>query len=89
VLYDVSTGAETELRGKSWWVTGLAFTADGNCLAAASDGMVTFWDPVTRDEIGTFRVNEQVRRVAFLKNAMVTASTEGFVRIWRATPSAN
>jgi WD40 repeat protein len=77
-----------ELKDKSWWLTGLAFTSDGKRLATVSDGMVTFWDPVTLEQIGTFRVNEQIRRIAFLPDAMFTASTEGYVRLWKATPES-
>jgi len=86
VLFDADTEIEETLPVKSWWVTGLAFTSDGKRLATASDGMVTFWNPDTLDEIGTFRVNEQVRRVAFLRDAMITVATEGYVRLWQARP---
>ena len=51
--------------------------------------MVTFWDPVTLEQIGTFRVNEQIRRIAFVPDAMFTASTEGYVRLWKATPESD
>jgi hypothetical protein len=32
-------------------------------------------------------MNEHVRKVAFLdENTLITASMEGFVRVWRASP---
>ncbi len=71
---------------KAWWITGIAFTPDGSRLVTASPQQVTFWDYESKEQIGTFRANDQVRRVAFLPDGsgMVTASAEGNIRIWDA-----
>ncbi len=90
-IYSVDGRDDVELQDKSRWITGLAFTPDGKRLVTASAQQITFWDPDSRDQLGTFRVNEQVRRIGFLADGsgMVTASTEGFVRLWKATPPVN
>ncbi len=75
---DVTDATKGKLDDKSQWVTGLSFTPDGSRLVTVSPEQIAFFESETLEEIGTFRVNEQFRRVAFFPNGdgMVTASAE-------------
>jgi serine/threonine protein kinase/WD40 repeat protein len=84
-LLDVRSRTAKEIKGQSWWITGIAFTHDGERLATSSPtGEITFWDMATLDEVGTFRPRGHTRRIAFTSDGLVAASSEGFVRFWQA-----
>lgn len=89
-ILDLDSNKKDTLSEESRWVTGLAYSPDGSRLVTASPGQVTFWDSESFEQIGTLDVNEQVRRVGFLPDGtgLVTASSEGFVRVWKALPPA-
>jgi len=77
-----------ELPATGLLTAGLVFSPDNKTLLTASPcGEVQFWQVGSWTKVGTLRMDEHVRRLAFLDdNTLVTASMEGFVRVWRAVP---
>ena len=87
-IYDTQTWRPSQELRTNWRLaSGLVFSPDDRTLVAASPcGEVKFWQVATGQEVGTMRMNESVRRLSFLdENTLVTASMEGFVRVWRAS----
>jgi WD40 repeat protein/serine/threonine protein kinase len=90
LIVDIATWATTTVEQQSWWIMGVVFSPCGTRLVTSSPkGEVTFWDCAALEEIGTLKLHEHVRRVAFLPNAegLITSCTEGHVRCWRVSSS--
>ena len=87
-LYEVGTWRRLwERHTDGLFCTGLVFSPDNKTLLTASpSGEVRFWQVATGQEVGTLRMNEKVRKLAFLDaDTLVTGSMEGFVRVWRTS----
>jgi WD40 repeat protein len=96
-LWDVATGQErARLRGRGERYCCVAFTPDGKNIAvgarmetAALPGEVDLWDIPTGQLRASLRGHPQpVTFVAFSPdgNALVSASDDGTVKVWDATP---
>ncbi len=72
--------------GASGGVTGVAFSPDGNLLAAAyGDGTIARWDPVTEASAGSpLQAGSGVRGVAFSPDGefLASADADGGVTLW-------
>ena len=92
-VYDASTAELLQtIHGHASKTMSVEFTRDGRrVISGSDDGTLRFWDSTSGDLLGTLRVNERVRKIAFCSDgdSFVTASWEGWVRVWRAAkPSA-
>lgn len=88
-IYDTKTWQIMEKFPATGLVTtGLAFSPDNKRLLTATPcGEVQFWEVGSWRKVGTLRMNEHARRLAFLDaDTLVTSSMEGCVRVWRAAP---
>jgi WD40 repeat protein len=96
-LWDLATGQELpRLWGRSSAYCSVAFTRDGKGIAAGSEiagriapGDVDLWDAPTGQLRASLRGHpDRVTFVAFTPdgNALVSASDDGTVKIWDATP---
>jgi WD40 repeat protein len=87
-LWDASTWMKKRSYVVGDLVTSIGFSNDGKTLAACSPfvGVIRFWETDTGNEVGTLRLREKCRKLAFLPggNGMVSASIEGVTRLWRA-----
>ncbi len=55
-VWDLGTDTETRLAGHSGWITGLAFSRDGQTLASASaDQTIRLWDVTRKAERRRFQ----------------------------------
>ena len=65
------------------------FTPDGQrVITGSDDGSLRFWDVSTGVLLGSLEVGERTRSLAMLPDgdAFVSASREGWVRLWRTLP---
>jgi WD40 repeat protein len=87
-VWDLSTGAATDLTGHTAMVADVAWSPDGTRLASAGmgrDGNVRLWDAATLTCVGTFRGNEEgLSRVAFSPDGRRVAALgfDQLARIW-------
>ncbi len=76
------------LRGHSSWVTGVAFSAEGNRLASASwDRSVKFWDVPTGRELGTVAGDgERIQALTFSRDGhwLAAENSDNTVTLWNA-----
>jgi WD40 repeat protein len=87
-LWDWLGKKQRQLSVGSTYPGAAAFSPDGATVVATSPtGEVKFWKVATGEEVGTFRI-EGVRNVAIFADghAMVTASMDGTLRVWRVSP---
>jgi WD40 repeat protein len=98
-LWDVATGEErAPLRGRGEEYHSVAFTPDGKSIAAGAGvlravlpGDVDLWDVATGQLRASLRGHpDLVSFVAFTPdgNALISASYDGTVKVWDATPLA-
>jgi WD40 repeat protein len=88
-VLDLATNELRETKKHSWWVTCVAYTPDGSRLVTANQGgQITFWDADTLTNLGSFNPREHVRRIALTRANLITASSEGLVKSWRAADIA-
>jgi WD40 repeat protein len=77
------------LKGHSGWVTGVAFSADGQRLASgSSDQTVKFWDVLTGQETSTVATKiKEVQALAFSRDGHWLAAENSIntVTLWDAT----
>jgi WD40 repeat protein len=80
------------LKGHSGWVTGLAFSSDGQRLASGSwDQTVKFWDVPTGQELravgGNLGKAKEVQALAFSRDGrwLATENSSNAVTLWDAT----
>src|SRR5262249_40531115 len=89
-IWDAATGRETHiLRGHVGWVSGVAFSPDGQRLASTGheDGMVRIWDVTTGQETLVIQGMGYAERVAFSPHGRRLVSTDGdAIAIWDGTP---
>jgi WD40 repeat protein len=86
-LWDADTGIEREALKQNNVVRALAFSPDGQTLAAASGWTVKLWDLATRKERATLTGHKQpVDALAFTRDGRTLASgaAPGTVRFWDA-----
>jgi WD40 repeat protein len=88
-LWDVaSRQIVREFKGHMGWLTGVAFSSDGNRLVTSSeDKTVKLWDVATGDEIRSFEGHTAaVLAVAFSPNDrhVVSASSDKTVKLWES-----
>ena len=89
-LCNARTGKEERLLTRDGdWLSSVAFSPDGSCIVTASpSGEIIFWKTSTGERLGTIRIDEGVRKVAFFPNGdLVAASMNGILRAWRAAPA--
>ena len=54
-LWDAGTGEElSTLRGHTYWVLSVAFSADGRIVSTSADGTVRVWRPDSEQSLGHF-----------------------------------
>jgi WD40 repeat protein len=78
------------LKGHSGLIYGLAFNPNGKRLASAGLDHVNLWDVSAGEELLTLGAGlGGFRSVAFSPdgNQLAAAGTDGFIRIWDATPT--
>jgi WD40 repeat protein len=91
-VWDAASGQETlTLKGHIGVVLSVAFTADGNRLASASnDNTVKIWDAANGQETITFNGQHTgvFLSVAFSPDGkrLASANANGTIKIWDATP---
>lgn len=75
-LYDCASGAERELAGHSDFVSGLAFSPDGQTLATGSmDGTIRLWNTATGETRATLPGHmQETTDVAFAPDGQTLAS---------------
>lgn len=77
------------LKGHSSWVTGVAFSADGQRLASGSwDRSVKFWDVSTGRELGTaFGDAERIQALTFSPDGhwLAAENSNNTVTLWNAS----
>jgi WD40 repeat protein len=83
VLWDLATGVARELPRRAGRACGVAFSADGRWVAASSQaGDVLLYDLVA-DQARPLTGAVLGFNVAFRGDELVTAGTDGAVRLWR------
>jgi hypothetical protein len=77
------------LKGHSGWVTGVAFSSDGQRLASGSwDQTVKFWDVPTGQELNTVgKKVKEVQALAFSRDGhwLAAENSKNIVTLWDAT----
>jgi eukaryotic-like serine/threonine-protein kinase len=90
-IWDVASRTKhAGLRSNGVRMEGASFSPNGETLVGIdSAGQMKFWRVSSWEEAATLRLGETLRRVEFLPdgNGLVTASMEGFLRVWPALPS--
>ena len=85
-LADLAAGTNVTLAGHSGWITGLAFSPNGQTLASVSDDhTLRLWDFSRKTERLRFQGNtETVSALAWSTNEqdLVTGAADGSVRYW-------
>ncbi|HEV7510750.1 MAG TPA: WD40 repeat domain-containing protein [Candidatus Acidoferrum sp.] len=80
---------ERTLKGHSGWVTGVAFSSDGQRLASGSwDQTVKFWDVQTGQELNTVgKKVKEVQALAFSRDGhwLAAENSKDIVTLWDAT----
>ena len=83
-LYDTVNYQELALLSSPWPITSIAFSPDGNAIAAVSGnygGQSPVWDITTKEKIATFGVTAEV--VAFSPDGKTIAYTSGMtIKLW-------
>ena len=76
-------------RGRNSKSICVAFDPNGRYLVTGSDDKtIRFWDIATGEEIGMIDAHERIRRLEFVDaDTLVSASREGSLHLWTATPS--
>jgi WD40 repeat protein len=81
----------TVLHGEGTWMTGVAFSPDGDYIftAGASGEIRIFrnWELTENErQVTVFRTEDQLRRVEFFAHgtSFVTGAMDGYIRMWRA-----
>ena len=91
-IWNLATGARVRVFGEeSKLVRAVAFARDGKALAAAADdGTVKLYDPVTGTLGASFRSRSPVRSMAFTCDArmLATGHDDGSARLWDITERA-
>lgn len=89
IVCDIRTGEpKRKLSREGRWLSSAAYSPDGSCIVTSStNGELIFWRSDSGEQLGTLRVDEGLRKVAFFADgSLVSASMNGTLRIWRATP---
>jgi WD40 repeat protein len=81
-LWDVASGREIRtLSGPTDSVASIAFSPDGQMLAASWDEMIRIWDVASGREVRTLSAFP-VRSVAFAPDGQLLASADDMVKLW-------
>jgi WD40 repeat protein len=84
-VWDIPTGKEQVLNGRTGYVYSVEFSPDGKTLAVGNvNGVVQLWDVETRNERTSLEVGAGVYCVAFAPDGKALASADmgGRVKLW-------
>ena len=88
-LWDVATGKELrQLRGHLFWVSSLAFFADGKTLASGGTNEIHLWDLATGNELLPLpEPRSHVQSIAYSPDGrlVATGNLDHTIRLWEPT----